>query len=107
MLLRVPFLILAAGVVVWFLLLARLHWLMRRRQPEVFDSLGRPTLIFNNTVENGWAFMRFLLGGHFRKIDSPEIVRLCRFMRVFFFAYCALFVTLLVFLALQVAVASQ
>jgi hypothetical protein len=107
MLLRVPFFVLCAGVVVWFVLVARLHWLLRRRQPEVFDSLGRPTLILNNTVGNGWAFLRFLLGGHFRKIDDPAIVRLCRFMRVFFFVYCVLFVTLLVFLALQVVAASQ
>ena len=94
-------------MVVWFILVARLNWLLRRRQPEVFDSLGRPTLILNNSVENGWAFLRFLLGGYFRKIDNPEIVSLCRFMRVFFFTYCVLFVTLLVFLAWQVAVASQ
>jgi hypothetical protein len=93
----VPFLILAACVVVWFPLVARLHWLLRTRQPDVYDSLGCPTLILNNTAENGWAFLRFILAGGFRNIDDSEIVRLCSFMRVFFIAYTVLFVGVVVF----------
>jgi len=76
---------------------ARLERLLRTRQPEVYHSLGRPALILNNTVKNGWAFLRFLLGGHFQEIDDPEIVRLCRLMRVFAICYLVFFIVVVVF----------
>ena len=66
---------------------------MRTRQPEVYDSLGRPTLFLSNTVENGWAFTRFLLLGRFQTIDDPEIVRpacplYARFRYLLFRLFC-------------------
>src|SRR5205823_3286120 len=73
----VLFFVLLACVVVWFILITRLFRLLRTRHPAVYDSLGRPTLILNNSIRNGWLFTRFLLGGHFRDIDDTETVRLC------------------------------
>jgi hypothetical protein len=90
-------LLLFACLVVWFPLVAHLHRLLRTRHPDVYDALGRPTLILNNTIKNGWLFTRFLLGGHFEDIDDREIVLLCRFLRVFAFAYLALFLAIVIF----------
>ena len=94
-----PFLfgILMLSVVVGLALTARLHRLLRTRQPDVYDSLGRPTLFLNNTIRNGWAFQRFLLGGHFQEIDDPETLRLCRFMRIFAYCYLAFIIGFVLF----------
>ena len=92
----VLFFVLLACVVVWFILITRLFRLLRTRHPAVYDSLGRPTLILNNSIRNGWLFTRFLLGGHFRDIDDTETVRLCQFMRVFAICYLVLFIALVV-----------
>ena len=63
-------------VPVWFVLTARLYRLLRTRHPDVYDSLGRPTLIFSNNIRNGWLVTQFLLGGHFEGIEDSEILRL-------------------------------
>jgi hypothetical protein len=93
----VLFFILMGCVIVWFALVVRLHRLLRTRHPDVYDALGRPTLILNNSIKNGWLFTRFLLGGHFENIDDGETLQLCRFMRAFAFCYLVLFVALVVF----------
>jgi hypothetical protein len=90
------FMVLMICVVVWFVLVARLHRLLRTRHPNVYDSLGRPTLILNNTIRNGWLFTRFLLGGHFQDINDRETLWLCQFMRVFAFCYLVFFVSIFV-----------
>ena len=95
--LQVLFFILTGCVIVWFVLVARLHRLLRTRHPNIYDSLGRPTLILNNSLQNSGLFLRFLLGGHFESIDDGETLRLCRFMRVFAFCYLVLFVATAVF----------
>jgi len=95
--LQVLFFILTGCVIVWFVLVARLHRLLRTRHPNIYDSLGRPTLILNNSIKNGALFIRFLLGGHFESIDDGETLRLCRFMRVFAFCYLVLFVATAMF----------
>jgi hypothetical protein len=94
-----PFALLILGlcVAVWFPLVARLHRLLRTRQPDVYESLGRPTLILNNSIRNGWLFSRSLLAGHFQDIDDAETLALCRFLRVFAFCYLVLFVAIVVF----------
>ena len=92
----VLFFVLLACVIVWFVLVTRLFRLLRTRHPDVYESLGSPTLILNNSIRNGWLFTRFLLGGHFRDIDDTETVRLCQFMRVFAICYLVLFIALVV-----------
>jgi hypothetical protein len=91
------FFVLMVCVVIGFTLTSRFHRLLRERHPEVYDSLGRPTLFLNNSVQNGWASLRFILGGHFQTLGDPEVVRLCRLIRIFFFCYTLFFIALVVF----------
>src|SRR6266853_7049842 len=84
-------------VPVWFVLTARLYRLLRTRHPDVYDSLGRPTLIFNNNIRNGWLVTQFLLGGHFEGIEDSETLRLCQFMRIFAVCYLTLVIVIFVF----------
>jgi disulfide bond formation protein DsbB len=88
-----PFLfaILLISCFLGFILMARLHRLLHTRQPNVYESLGSPTLFLNNNIKNGWAMQRFLLGGHFQQVNDPVALRFCRFMRAYTFCYLAFF----------------
>lgn len=92
-----PFLfaILLSWVVAGFVLTARLHRLLRDHHPDVYDALGRLTLFLNNSIQNSWAFSRFLVLGRFHQIEHPETLRLCRFMRTFFLCYLVYFTVVL------------
>jgi len=94
-----PFLfaLLMACVVAGLVLTARLHRLLRDHHPDVYDALGRPTLFLNNSIQNSWAFSRFLIVGRFQQIEHPQTLRLCRFMRAFLLCYLVFFVVLLAF----------
>jgi hypothetical protein len=92
----VLFLILMVCVVIGITLTSRFHRLLRERHPDVYDSLGRPSFR-NNSAENGWASLRFILAGHFETLDDPEVVRLCRVIRIFFFCYSVFFLCFVVF----------
>ncbi len=97
--LGIPWGILAVSCVTGWVLLARLYRILRTRHPETYEKLGRPVLF---SRKNGLAGMRFILGGHFRELDDPELLRFGRFLRIFFLAYFAWLLCLIV-LAFAVA----
>ncbi len=85
--------ILVVSVVAWFSVMSRFYRILRTRHSATYESLGRPTLFLNNSPQNGLATLRFLLGGKFRQLKDPELQRLGSFMQVFFYVYCAVFVS--------------
>jgi len=91
-LLGIPFGLLMISVLVWFVLMARLRRILRTRHPRTYDKVCGPTL---SASQNSLATLRFLLTGHFRTLNDPELLRLGRFMQVFFLAYMILFVSLM------------
>lgn len=92
----ISFAALFLAALVWLVLMSRLYRILRTRHPETYEQLGRPTLFLNNSPQNGIATVRFLLGGHFRQLNDPELLRLGVFMQVFFYAYMVYFVSLVV-----------
>jgi hypothetical protein len=64
---------------------------MRERHPEVWESLGRPTLVLNNTGSNCFAIPRFLWRKDYEVLDDPEFARLAVFLRTFNIAYLIFF----------------
>ncbi len=64
---------------------------LRLRHADIWESLGRPTLIMNNSISNGLAVLRFLWRRDYESIDDPEFVRLARRLRIFNIAHIALF----------------
>ncbi len=93
-----PFLFLAGMVcvIVGFATSRELYRLLRERHPAIYDSLGRPTLFWNNSIQNGFAVLRFILGGHFKQTNDLELIRLCRFMRLFAYSRWAFFIIIVV-----------
>ena len=75
---------------------AQLQRILRDRHPAIYDSLGRPTLIWNNSMKNSFAMLGFILSGRFKETRDSEVIRLCRFIRVFSYSYWAFFVAVVI-----------
>ena len=59
---------------------------LRRSYPDVWKSLGSPSVL-NNTMGNGLATLKYLLRGEFRRLDDREFVQLCEITRLFDMVY--------------------
>jgi|ERR1035437_5711222 hypothetical protein len=93
--------ILMAAVVVGLAMQHRLLKDMRTRHAAVWESLGSPTLIMNNSVSNNLAVMRFLWRKEYQSIDDPDFVALARAVRIYSIAYLIFFAFVLVIGFLQ------
>jgi hypothetical protein len=69
---------------------------LRERHRAVYDSLGQPTLFWNNSMKNSFAVLAFILGGRFSETHDSEVIRLGRFLRAFSYAYWAFFIAVVV-----------
>src|SRR5437764_4113787 len=83
-------------VIVSYAMTAQLYRLLRERHPAVYDSLGQPTLFWNNSPKNSLAVLGFVLGGRFKQTHDPEVIRLCRFIRAFSYSYWTFFLAVVV-----------
>jgi hypothetical protein len=81
--------------VVSIAMMTELFRLLRERHPAIYDSLGRPGFL-NSSIQNGFAVLRFILGGHFRQTQDADLIRLYRFIRVFSYSYWAFFIAVVV-----------
>lgn len=59
--------------------------MLRLEHPTIWESLGRPSLIANNSPQNSLATLRFLFKGDYEDLDDAKLVRYCRFLRLFDF----------------------
>lgn len=92
--------VLIFSVLVWFFLCTRLFRSLAARHPEKYESMGKPSLIMNNSPSSNIAFMKFLFRGEWRALGDPGLSSLSRLMVVLFVAYSLL---LLVMMALAVS----
>lgn len=88
------FVVLFFSVFVWFFLCHRLFAMLEARHPEKYESMGRPTLIKNNTLSTNITFMKFLLRREWRDLNDVGLTKLSRFMLVFWIIYLVGFLTL-------------
>jgi hypothetical protein len=90
------FFILVVSVVFGLAMHSRLLRDMRSRHPGVWESLGRPTLVVNNTISNGLAVQRFLWRKEYEALGDPEFERLARRLRTFGICYLIFFAAVIV-----------
>ena len=95
------FVIVGICILAWLVMCVRLFTILRTRHPQIYESLGKPSLFMNNSVQNNIATLRFLLGRHFAGLNDIPLKKLCSFMRILFFVNLALFVLLFVAIILQ------
>lgn len=90
------FFFLMIAVVIGLKLHAAFLTRLRVQHPEEWESLGRPTLIRNNSPENSMLTAKYILQAKFRHLDDPQFVRFCERLRLFNIAYLVGFCLLLV-----------
>jgi len=84
--------VLFAAILLWFGLASQLFRMLKENQSEIYESLGSPSLLLNNSIKNNWLSLKFLISGSYRNTHDAEIIRLCQFMRLFLIAYVVWFV---------------
>jgi hypothetical protein len=87
------------SVLVWFFLCHRLFAMLEARHPEKYESMGKPTLIKNNTLSTNITFMKFLLRREWPSFlgglhNDVGLTKLSRFMLAFWIIYLVGFLTL-------------
>ncbi|HEV3298548.1 MAG TPA: hypothetical protein VG055_02865 [Planctomycetaceae bacterium] len=88
--------ILLVMVLIWF---GAVTWLFRRlrnHHQATYESLGSPTLFWNNSPRNNWLFAKFLFGSQWKLLDDPVLNIVCPLMRAFLCVYLVAFLILLV-----------
>jgi hypothetical protein len=90
------FLVFAVCFVVSYATMAQLHRILRERHPAIYESLGQPTLFWNNSPKNSLAVVGYILSGRFKETGDAEVIRLCRFIQAFSYTYWAFFVAVVV-----------
>ncbi len=86
--------VLFCSVFVWFFLCYRIFKILETRHPEKYESMGKPSLIMNNSLSNNIAFMKFLFKREWRALSDSGLETLGNFMLVFFAIYTAGFLAL-------------
>ena len=84
------FLGLVVSCVAGFALTLRFHSTLRDKFPEIWESLGRPTLFLNNSIGTGLAIRRFLRKRAYEKTGDAEFIHFCtmfRYYRQFYVIY--------------------
>jgi hypothetical protein len=79
--------------------LATVTWLFRRLRNNhraLYESLGSPTLFWNNSPRNNWLLAKFLFGSRWKSLDDPLLATVCSIMRAFL---CVYVVGFLIFMA--------
>jgi hypothetical protein len=72
-------LLLPGGIV----LHARFLRTLRQRHPRAWESVGRPTMVRNNTIRNSRAAQRFLRRREYEALEDPGFSALCDVLRVY------------------------
>jgi hypothetical protein len=80
--------------VTWLVILSWLFGRLRTRHPSTYESIGSPSIFWNNSVRNNWLLWKFLWSSHSRKVDDSAIARIIYVMRIFFVCYIIVFIGL-------------
>lgn len=73
---------------------------LRMRHPEVWQSLGAPTLLRNSSVRNWLRLERYLWTSRYRSLADPELEALARREKVLAVFYWVSFVGMIVAVSL-------
>jgi hypothetical protein len=68
---------------------------LRQRHPEVWESLGRPSF-WNNSMQNGFAMMRFLWKKEYEAVGDPEFTRVAAAVRTYNIVYLSVFACIVI-----------
>jgi len=92
----VLFVALAIGIVVYLIQLVRLLGLLRNRHLQVFESLGSPSLFFNNSPRNNMLVLGWLWRREFEGLGDAQTISQFKAVRFLLLACLSGFIALLV-----------
>ena len=95
--------VLFCSVFVWFFLCYRLFKILETRHPERYETMGKPSLIMNNSLSSNITFMKFLFKREWQELDDSGLEVLGKFMLFFFVIYTVGFLTLFLLIPLGYA----
>jgi len=98
----VMFGVLFFSVFVWFFLCYRLFKILETRHPEKYESMGKPSLIMNNSLSSNITFMKFLFKREWRELGDSVLAKLGKAMLVFFVIYLVGFLTMFISVPLSI-----
>jgi hypothetical protein len=102
----VLFAIQAMGTVTYLLLIGRLFNRLKAEHAVVYESLGRPSLFLNNSIQNNMRVLRWLLRKEFEGLTDPVTTSSAKVVRLLLAVLSANFAALLaVFFAIAATVA--
>jgi|SRR5690348_3392350 len=80
------------GFILQYIFLSRL----RTQFTPVWESLGRPTLFANNSMQNSLATLRYLWSRGYRTLENESFIRFAGLLRVYLICYVAYFAAFVV-----------
>jgi hypothetical protein len=92
---NILFALLLSGGILWFILVTKYFRHMATRHPQLFESLGRPSLILNNTPGNMIRFIRYIRSSDCVDTKDESLIAQTRMLRFMFHAYLAMFIFLI------------
>ena len=98
----VIFAMLFGMVIVWFVLIKLLFNRLERHHLKKYEAMGRPSLFLRNSIEGGWATLKFLVTREHRSLNDSYLSKLSDAMLVFFAIYLLLFLGLFFLIPMQV-----
>lgn len=94
----VCFIVLMAMAIIWFPLIVWVFRRLRIQHAAIYEELGSPTLIWNNSMRNQWLFFKFLFQGHWKSLGDQPLSKAAGFMRVWLVLYMVGFIAFTVVL---------
>lgn len=92
----------ALGTAIYLVLITRLFSQLRAQHPDVYETLGRPSMILNNTIGNNVRVVRWLWRKDFLSLSDAHTVASARRIRTLLITLYANFaVLMLAFFVLQ------
>ena len=82
-------------VIVWFVLLKLLFNRLEQLHPQKYESMGRPSVFLRNSIEGGWATLKFLVAREHKPLSDSYLSKLSDAMLAFFAIYLVLFFSLI------------
>jgi hypothetical protein len=73
--------VLFVATIVYLILIARLLGLLRDRFPQLYESLGSPSLILNNTPKNNILLLGWLWRRDFSSLSDTVAISRCSVVR--------------------------
>jgi hypothetical protein len=69
------------SVLLYLFRVRQLQRLLAVHEPKLYEQLGKPDVIFNNTLGNSKPFIEALKSHHFEHLNNPEVSARARSLR--------------------------